>query len=89
MEKENENHSSKYGEKLTDYEKNFIMASARLCCPDCELGKLLEGPHGGMAINCFCDNRDCGSKFNLAVFKGKLILAERISDSFPKKKIIV
>lgn len=76
--------STKNGEKLTAYERRFI--EERMQCPDCEIGDLMEGPHGGMAVNCYCSNKDCGSKFNLTFLDSKtLLFADRISESQPEK----
>ena len=77
--------SSKHGEDLTHYEKKFIETSLK--CPDCETGGLDEGPHGGNSVNYFCNNKECGSKFNLSFFGKKLWFGERISDAQPLKSI--
>lgn len=44
-------------------------------CADCG-GRLLKGPSGGMNVNVKCT--DCGSEFNIAIFNGDIMHAERI-----------
>jgi len=46
-------------------------------CPDCKIGKFLEGPSGGNSINVKCDNPKCGSTFN----DGQPLSVQRIPDS--------
>lgn len=78
--------SSKDGDNLTKYEKSFLERDPDHC-PDCQVGTLVEGPHGGMSVNYYCSNdTSCGSKFNLSFFNEKLFLAQRISDRSPKAK---
>lgn len=72
--------SSRNDDALTDYEKEFIMK--HLKCPDCETGGFLEGPHGSCMVNVFCNNTECGSKFNVCL----PYFAHRISDKAPKAK---
>lgn len=67
------------GETLTEDEVNLIYSSQR--CPDCRRGLLLEGPSGGGSQNYFCDDTDCGSRFNNC-----LDWWDRISDASPKKR---
>lgn len=71
--------TEKNGESLTDWE-NFWIAK-HLNCPDCEGGKLLKGPEGGMSMNCLCEF--CWSEFNITLFndgKGTQCWGERITD---------
>lgn len=78
--------SFKKSEKLTDYEKELLERSKM--CPDCEVGRLKEGPAGGMSVNCYCNNVECGSGFNLSFYGDKLFTAERITDKgFKNKKL--
>ena len=71
--------TEKDGEDLTPWELQFIDKAK---CPDCQSG-LLEGPHGGMAVNVYCANPDeCGSRFNI-LWPG---LTQRISDRQPAIK---
>ncbi len=44
-------------------------------CPDCG-GRLLEGPQGGLCINCRCE--DCGNKFNIGSAGGEVWFVDRI-----------
>lgn len=63
--------SHKNGESLTEYESDFIYN--KKTCPDCEIGKLIEGPSGGLSINHLCNT--CRSEFNVSP-----LFIERISD---------
>jgi hypothetical protein len=47
-------------------------------CPDCKGTGFWEGPRGGININIFCKNAECRSGFNIAVFAGEVLMAERI-----------
>jgi hypothetical protein len=47
-------------------------------CPDCKGIGFWEGPRGGININVFCQNPECRSGFNIAVFGGEILMAERI-----------
>ena len=71
--------TSNEGEHLTDDELRLIHGTHR--CPDCD-GRLLEGPHGGMAANCCCER--CHSEFNLTFLECG-VLGERISDAGPRE----
>ena len=57
---------SKNGERLTEWEKLFIWRQLQLdgtvTCPNCESGKMVEGPQGGMSVNIRC--RECGQGIN-------------------------
>jgi hypothetical protein len=46
-------------------------------CPDCAAHQFRRGPAGGMSVNIECCQ--CGSRFNVAVYTGRLISAERIA----------
>jgi hypothetical protein len=50
----------------------------RNICPDCKGTGFFEGPRGGININIFCHNPECRSGFNIAVFGGEVLMAERI-----------
>lgn len=69
-------------ENLSAWEKNYL--NTQKTCPDCATGELMEGPHGGIAINFKCEK--CGSAFNLVPLNGSIIFAARISDSSLKQK---
>lgn len=56
------NRSTKDREKLTEDEMKVVYDKEN--CPDCEVGPLVEGPSGGLSINRYCINKDCGSRFN-------------------------
>jgi len=45
-------------------------------CPDCGSKKFYEGPSGGLCTNWKCAG--CGSRFNIGVVSGSIILADRI-----------
>lgn len=45
-------------------------------CPDCGSREFLDGPSGGMSQNIEC--AECHSRFNIAVFSGTVLFAERI-----------
>jgi hypothetical protein len=47
-------------------------------CPDCQGKEWYEGPHGGMSVNWYCGNEDCGSGFSVAAAWGDIIAADRI-----------
>jgi len=76
--------TNKNGERLTPDELSFISRSNGRC-PDCYFGELIEGPHGGLSINMYCANPDCGSRFNDTGPFGW----DRISDASPKRKSTV
>jgi len=59
---------SKDGERATDYDITFIEKGI---CPNCEVGKLYEGPSGGLSTNYRCDH--CGQGFNITIIGGELI----------------
>lgn len=66
-------------ERLTDDELALVYETSH--CPDCNVGELLEGPSGGLSINRYCTNTDCGSRFNDDMFGW-----ERISAARPSRK---
>lgn len=74
------------GSRLTTHERNKLEKSLKrggiLRCPDCGDGALLEGPSGGMALNCCCIQ--CGSEFNLSFWGDQAVFCERISDKGPR-----
>lgn len=45
-------------------------------CPDCGAADFLPGPPAGICQNVKCAG--CGVEFNLGVFRGVLMVAERI-----------
>jgi hypothetical protein len=56
---------SKVGEDITEWE-SYVMATSRsgdVMCPDCQQGRLMEGPSGSGAVNCFCEH--CPAAFNV------------------------
>jgi hypothetical protein len=61
---------SKVGEKITDWERNFLWNSIknrkRVRCINCESEDMYEGPQGGMSTNWRCPN--CGQGINLTFF---------------------
>jgi DNA-directed RNA polymerase subunit RPC12/RpoP len=74
--KEPEKTKSKDGERLTEWEKNFIwkqlQADGTITCPNCESAKMVEGPCGGLSQNIRC--RKCGQGINFLILpcpKGK------------------
>jgi len=77
--------SSTKGSRLTAHEKKHLEGCLKrggiLTCPDCK-GALLEGPSGGMSLNCCCD--ECGSEFNLSFWGDQAVFCERISDKGPR-----
>ena len=49
-------------------------------CPDCQ-AELIAGPRGGSAQNFYCSDREhCRSGFNLSLWQGKLLIAQRIGE---------
>jgi hypothetical protein len=75
------NRSTKDREKLTEDEMQIIREKGEDTCPDCTTGPVVEGPSGGLSINRYCINPDCGSRFNdMGPFGW-----ERISDRSPNK----
>lgn len=68
-------HSRDTEGKITEFERRFIEDSQGTC-PDCETGKLLFGPRGGVCTNMLCPH--CGAEFNLALFDGQLLFGERL-----------
>lgn len=67
------------GEDLTQDELAYI--AKNLSCPDCHFGGLTEGPSGGLSVNRYCVNPECGSRFNDQFVFGW----QRISDASPNK----
>lgn len=63
---------SKHGERLTEWEKLFIWRQLELdktiTCPNCESGKMIEGPQGGMSVNIRCTK--CGQGINFLWLPG-------------------
>lgn len=45
-------------------------------CPDCGHRHFYRGPSGGLSVNIECAR--CGSRFNVTVYQGELVLAHRI-----------
>lgn len=58
------NRSTKDREKLTDDEMQIILSKGERHCPDCDTENVVEGPSGGLSINRYCLNPECGSRFN-------------------------
>jgi transcription elongation factor Elf1 len=62
--------SSKDGERITEWEREFIEREGKKSglwkCPNCELDYLVEGPEGGMSQNIRC--RTCGQGYNISPF---------------------
>ena len=60
------------GQRLTDWEKDFIMKQMEkdgtITCPNCESAKMYEGPSGGMSVNIRCPN--CGQGINFIILPG-------------------
>jgi hypothetical protein len=56
-------------------EPDFITL-ARGICPNCDGVKFSPGPRGGLSQNIEC--RNCLRRFNVAVFRGELVFAQRI-----------
>ena len=52
-------------------------------CPDCAVGQLLHGPHGGMSINVKCDNAECRHEFSIAFFQRHAVGGERLDRDDP------
>lgn len=50
--------------------------SAHGNCPDCGNDTFRDGPRGGLAQNIACER--CGSKFNVTIFDGRCVFAQRI-----------
>ena len=69
--------STKKYEKCSDEEHKSVAAHT---CPDCK-EPLIEGPHGGLSINYWCSNPQCGSGFNEMGPFG----SQRISDASPRR----
>lgn len=67
-------------ESLTPFEEEIFRTGA---CPDCGIKNLAEGPHGGLSINYYCCNVECGSRFNDMTSFG----VERITDAHPVKVV--
>lgn len=75
------------GEELTLFEKHWLgwrYKNGLPACPDCEAGDLCIGPSGGACVNLKCDNKLCGSGFNVTE-ASPLSYAERITDARPHK----
>ena len=63
---------SKDGERLTEWEKDFIWKSiekdSTITCTNCEEAKMYEGPSGGMSTNIRCPK--CGQGINFMILPG-------------------
>ena len=63
---------SKNGERLTEWEKLFILWQLELdntiTCPNCESAKMFTGPEGGMSVNICCPK--CGQGINFLWLPG-------------------
>ena len=66
---------------LTPWEVQFIQET-KFTCPDCERGKLMQGPEGGCAVNVECDH--CLAKFNWFYGGGGHRLADGILEPTAK-----
>jgi len=70
--KEPEKTKSVDGQKLTEWEKDFIWKQLKkdgtITCTNCESGKMLEGPSGGMSVNIRCP--ECGQGINIFMLPG-------------------
>lgn len=66
------------GESLNSTE---VAAIFRNTCPDCGVGPLYAGPEAGMSQNIYCNDADCGSRFNVCMPFG----VDRISNASPDK----
>lgn len=47
-------------------------------CPDCNHRGFVLGPRGGVAQNIECGNLDCRARFNVCVYAGQAVFAQRI-----------
>ena len=65
--KTNKKELSKSGQKVTEWEKNFLYSN-NFKCPNCEGGQLYEGPSGGMSTNIRC--HICGQGYNVTPMMG-------------------
>ncbi|HXV27104.1 MAG TPA: hypothetical protein VD862_03740 [Candidatus Paceibacterota bacterium] len=63
--------------ELTASERRYIEVTKGKC-PDCDGGKLLQGPEGGACMNVLCAG--CGAKFNLAFGFGGILFGSRIGE---------
>jgi hypothetical protein len=61
-----------------DLKAEIADAITRGYCPDCGRRGFVLGPQGGNAINIECANIKCRSRFNVALFGGKVMFAHRI-----------
>lgn len=52
-------------------------------CPDCRVGGLLHGPHGGCSINVKCNNPECRHEFSIAVVNRLAMMGERLDQDEP------
>jgi uncharacterized protein (DUF983 family) len=64
---------SVHGERLTQWEKNFIWEclekAGSIICPQCESTYMYEGPSGGMSTNIRCPR--CGQGINFMLLPGR------------------
>lgn len=47
-------------------------------CPDCRYRGFVLGPMGGASQNIECGNVACRARFNVTVYAGQVLLAQRI-----------
>lgn len=47
-------------------------------CPDCTYRGFVLGPRGGAAINIECGNLQCRARFNVTVWSGSIVMAQRL-----------
>lgn len=75
--------TTKAYERLTAEETTRVFAHAKgPVCPDCGFD-LVEGPHGGLSVNWYCESTCCGSRFNFLGPRAELGI-ERITDAMPR-----
>lgn len=47
-------------------------------CPDCDKRGFVLGPQGGNSINIECASLACRARFNVALYAGKVMFAQRL-----------
>jgi hypothetical protein len=72
----------KMSEKDLSADQLKFINEAQLC-PDCEQGKLLEGPWGGSSVNVKCSNTECGHEYWLGTGLGTIWAGGRLDRDEP------
>jgi hypothetical protein len=66
---------------MSDDEEQLADTLSSGHCPDCKQRGFVLGPMAGHAINIECANVKCRARYNVALFGGNVMFAQRIERS--------